>query len=73
MNPKINLTEFPSLNVTIEGKEMPVLELSIKPGLDSIEKYLKFDWTMIEFNTTNLTLHLNLKYPEIVSKNKLLD
>jgi hypothetical protein len=27
--PKVNLTEFPFLNVTVEGKDVPVLELSI--------------------------------------------
>ncbi len=27
--PKVNLTEFPSLNVTVQGKVVPVLELSI--------------------------------------------
>jgi hypothetical protein len=71
--PKVNLTEFPSLNVTVEGREVPVLELSIKPGLDSNEKYLEFNWTMIEFNTTNLTLDLNFKYPKMVSYHKLRD
>jgi hypothetical protein len=71
--PKINLTEFPFLNVTLEGKDVHVLDLSIKPGLDSIAKYLKFKWTMIEFNTTSITLKLNFKYPKLVSKYKLRD
>ena len=65
--PRVNLTEFAFLNATIEGREVPVLQLWIKPGLDSNEKYLEFNWTMIEFNTTNLTLQLNLKYPKKVS------
>ncbi len=71
--PKVNLTEFPSLNVTVEGKVMPVLDLSINPGPDSILKYLEFTWTVIEFSTTNLTLHLNFTYPKIVSRHKLMD
>jgi hypothetical protein len=65
--PRVNLTEFAFLNATIEDREVPVLQLWIKPGLDSNEKYLEFNWTMIEFNTTNLTLQLNLKYPKKVS------
>jgi hypothetical protein len=36
--PKVNLSEFPFLNATVGGREVPVLELSIKPGLDSNEK-----------------------------------
>jgi hypothetical protein len=27
--PNVNLTEFPSLNVTVEGKAVPALELQI--------------------------------------------
>ena len=50
-----------------------MLELSIKPGLDSNEKNLEFKWKMIEFNNTNLTLHLNFKYPKMVSYHKLRD
>ena len=56
--PKVNLTKFPFLNVTVEGKLVPVLNLSIKPGRDSTQNYLKFNWTVIEFKTTKLTLKL---------------
>ena len=34
--PKVNLTEFPSLNVTVEGKQKPVMELLIQPGQFSL-------------------------------------
>ena len=37
--PKVNLTEFSSLNVTIDGKNIPALELSVNPGLETTKKY----------------------------------
>ncbi len=52
---------------------MPVLELSIKPWGDVVEKYLEFSWKMVEFNKTNMTLHLDFKYPKKVSENNILD
>ena len=52
---------------------MPSLQLSIEPGVDTSQKYLEFSWTMIEFNTKNLTLNLNFTFPRMVSKNKIKD
>ena len=52
---------------------MPSLQLSIEPGVDTSMKYLEFSWTMIEFNTNNLTLNLNFTFPRMVSKNKIKD
>ncbi len=52
---------------------MPALQLSIQPGVDTSQKYLEFSWTMIEFNTNNLTLNLNFTTPKMVSKNKIMD
>ncbi len=49
---------------------VPALELSINPGLDTTQKYFEFNWTMTEFNTTYLMLHLNFAYPELISKTK---
>jgi len=52
---------------------VPALQLSIKPGIETSQKYLEFSWTMIEFNTNNLTLNLNFTTPKMVSKNKIMD
>jgi len=52
---------------------VPSLQLSIEPGVDTSQKYLEFSWTMIEFNTNNLTLNLNFTFPRMVSKNKIKD
>ncbi len=52
---------------------MPVLELTIIPEKKSNLKYSQFVWTVTEFNTTNLTLHLNFTHPEIISYNNLVD
>ena len=71
--PKVKLTEFASLNVTVDGKTMPVLELSIKTWGNIVDKDLEFSWQMVEFNTANMTIHLDFKYPKRVSENNILD
>jgi hypothetical protein len=52
---------------------VPALQFSIEPGVETSKKYLEFSWTMIEFNTNNLTLNLNFTFPKMVSKNKIKD
>ena len=38
-----------------------------------MDKYLEFSWKIVEINTTNMTLHLDFKYPKKVSENDILD
>jgi hypothetical protein len=52
---------------------MPVLELSIKTWGNIVDKDLEFSWKMVEFNTANMKIHLDFKYPKRVSENDILD
>ena len=38
-----------------------------------MDKYLEFSWKIVEFNTTNMTLHLDFKYLKKVSENDILN
>jgi hypothetical protein len=59
--------------VTVDGKTIPVLEFSIKTWGNIVDKDLEFSWKMVEFNTANMKIHLDFKYPKRVSENDILD
>ena len=71
-NQKMKIPEHPQYiqNETVtlaDEKVYPILRFSIMPGNYSDSSRLTFNWTFVEFKTTELLVQLNFTEPQYVS------
>ena len=50
--------------------DYPALDVRIIPGMQSLSENLKFNWTFVNFTSSELVIQLNFETPEWVSINE---
>ena len=62
-HPEILMNE----TIEIDGLSYPMLELIVLPGKQSEKSMLKFNWTLVEYQTTQLLIQLDFENQNYVS------
>ena len=62
-----NPEQLKSESVNLDGELYPMLKLEVLPGKQSEFALLKFNWTLVDYQATQLLIQLNFENVDYVS------